>query len=172
VYAAGGGSSGAAIEVIDMRVDGNPGQAFPVTDIVRWYRDMAPSWSVTETSVHRQLVLCVHRWVLERVLLPLSHGEEPAVEDVGPTGRLVWALVGAVPPGESGDWRTWIQLVLADLRRALAWPPGRRTESWARRLFLIPCEIPYARRRPEAAAGPPRRPAPAGVDRPVVTGDC
>lgn len=116
-----------------------------MADVVRWYRDMAPIWSAAQPVVRRQLLLCVHRWVFERVLLPLSHGEEPAVEDLRPTGRLVWALIGTVPPGEDEAWKTWIQLVVADLHRALAWPPDRRTESWARSLFQIPRDIPSHR---------------------------
>jgi hypothetical protein len=116
--------------------------------LLEWYRDMAPCWLGVESVVRRRLILRTHHWIVERVLLPIARGERPAVADLGPTGRLVWRLVRVVPPGEVDLWEPWIRLTIADLRRALAWPAGRRTEAWVRWLFNIPYSIPVTGARP------------------------
>ncbi|HEV8643782.1 MAG TPA: hypothetical protein VGV13_22170 [Methylomirabilota bacterium] len=124
---------------------------------VDWYRDMTPSWLEVEPALRRQLILCTHRWVVERVLIPMSRGELPATDDLQPTGRLSWMLVRTIPVEELELWKPWIRLVRADLQRALSWALGKRTESWIRWLFLIPYAIPMSGRRdrpgdPRAAA--------------------
>ena len=122
--------------------------------VVRWYRDMAPIWALVEPCVRRQLVLCVHRWLLERVLLPLSHGEEPAAHELRPFGKLLRALSDTVPPAEGRAWKSWIELACTELRQALARPPDQRTTSWAQSLFLIPRDIPFDHPAERAGGGP------------------
>lgn len=56
--------------------------------------------------------------------------------------------------GELDVWKAWIRLTLADLERALAWPPARRTEARVRWLFFIPYSIPVTGRRPAGVASP------------------
>jgi hypothetical protein len=109
---------------------------------IDWYRDMAPSWLAATPHARRRLLLCTHRWVVERVLAPLSRGEAPYLVDLRRGGRLEWMLMRAIRPGEVAAWMPWIELVRGDLERALAWPSGRRTEAWVRWLFLIPYSIP------------------------------
>ncbi len=116
--------------------------------IFDWYRDMAPCWLAAEPPLRRRLILRTHHWIVERVLMPIAQGEHPVAADLGPTGRLVWRLIRVIPPGELNQWRTWIRLTLGDLQRALAWPPGQRTEAWVRWLFDIPYSIPVTPRRP------------------------
>lgn len=126
---------------------------------VDWYRDMAPSWLAVEPPLRRQLVLCAHRWIVERVLLPMSRGQTPAAADLQPTGRLTWMLVRSIPTDDLETWKPWLRLVRTDLLRALAWPEEKRSEAWIRWLFLIPYSIPTSgrHRRPSdpraAAAG-------------------
>ncbi len=114
---------------------------------VAWYRDMTASWLAVEPPLRRQLILCAHRWVVERVLIPMSRGELPATDDLQPTGRLSWMLVRTIPVEELELWKPWIRLVRADLQRALSWAPSKRSESWIRWLFLIPYSLPMSGRR-------------------------
>lgn len=123
--------------------------------LLEWYRDMSPCWLGAEPRVRRRLILKTHRWIVDRVLASIARGERPSAADLAPTGRLVWSLVRVVPPGELDVWKPWIRLTLADLTRALAWPPARRTETWVRWLFFIPYSIPVTGRRPAQLAPPP-----------------
>jgi hypothetical protein len=106
-----------------------------------WYQDMTPSWRSVEPPLRRRLVLRTHQWIVESVF-----GEDGTptgtIEDLGPGGRLASALAELVPASEVLYWRPWIRLALHDLRRALRWPPSRRTEAWCRWLFLIPYSLP------------------------------
>ena len=90
---------------------------------------MTPCWLAVEPEVRRRLILRTHEWVVESILLPMARGEQPVTADLGPTGRLVWRLVGIVPPGELDVWKAWIRLTVNDLQRALAWPASRRREA-------------------------------------------
>lgn len=110
--------------------------------LLKWYRDMAPTWLGAEPAARRRLILRTQRWTVERVLSPLSRGEEPAVEDLTPDGRLAWMLARALTRDEAVLWKPWVLLTLADLRRALAWPRARRTGEWVRWLFEIPYSNP------------------------------
>jgi hypothetical protein len=112
------------------------------TRFIDWYRDMAPSWLAATPHARRRLLLCTHRWVVERVLAPLSRGEAAYVGDLRRGGRLEWMLVRAIRPDEVPAWTSWIDLVRGDLERALSWPSGRRNDAWIRWLFLIPYSIP------------------------------
>jgi hypothetical protein len=115
-----------------------------------WYRHMAPCWLRIEPALRRQLVLRVHRWIVERVLIPLARGDRADVDDLvagaslGPDGSLAGALEQSIPPVDVEAWRPWIRLVVAALRRALAEPDEKRTATWARWLFFIPLSIPTA----------------------------
>lgn len=136
-----------------------PGPARRATRrLSEWYRDMAACWLSAEPWARRQLILRMHRWVVERVLLPLSRGESPDLEDLlpesalAPDGPLGLALARSLPAADAGVWRPWIRLVVADLRSALAWPVEKRDGAWARWLFLIPYSIPVSRARAAALA--------------------
>ena len=111
---------------------------------------MTPCWLGIEPAVRRRLVLCTHRWVADRVF---GGRARPAdlLDDLAAAGRLTVALEALVPPEEAPRWRPWIRLVRYDLRRALTWPPARRTEAWCRWLFLIPYSLPVG--VPETDAG-------------------
>lgn len=80
------------------------------------------------------------------------------MRDLGPDGALAALLEQALSEDERRAWRPWIGLVVADLRRALAWPK-RQTEAWRRWLFLIPYSVPV----PIAAARPEGRASNAGA---------
>ena len=122
--------------------------------LLDWYREMSPCWLGVEPRVRRRLILKTHRWIVDRVLAPIARGERPSAANLAPTGRLVWSLIRVVPAPDLDVWKPWIRLVLADLTRALAWPPTRRTETWVRWLFFIPYSIPVPRKR-VARQGPP-----------------
>jgi len=111
-------------------------------DLGRWYRDMTPCWMTAEPFRRRRLILRTHRWIAERVLEPLAHGEEPFVVDLEAHGGLAQTLIQTIPPPELEAWQPWVRLALADLRQALASPPPPRNEVWVRWLFLIPYSIP------------------------------
>lgn len=115
---------------------------------IEWYRDMAPSWLATTPDTRRRLVLCTHRWIVERALVPMSRGDGPHVGDLKPGGRLACMLVRAIRSDDLRSWKPWIRLVLTDLDRALSWPAGRRNEAWIRWLFLIPYSIPVRGEQP------------------------
>lgn len=115
-------------------------------DFGQWYRDMTPCWMTAEPFRRRRLILRTHRWIAERVLEPLAHGEEPFVVDLEAQGALAQSLVGTIPPPELEAWQPWVRLTLADLRQALASTPSPRSEEWVRWLFLIPYSIPVRRR--------------------------
>ena len=121
------------------------GVTAPASGIGRWYRDMTTCWMSAEPLRRRRLVLRVHRWIADRVLVPLARGQEPDVADLDANGVLAQTLISMVPPRRLGAWRGWIVLTLADLRLALAQPPTVRDEAWARHLFLIPYSIPLRR---------------------------
>ncbi|MBI1734834.1 MAG: hypothetical protein HYR51_06650, partial [Candidatus Rokubacteria bacterium] len=106
--------------------------------LVRWYRDMMPSWLGVEPAVRRELLFTTHRWILERVLTapPGGGGRRAGFRALG------FALARRIPPGEMVRWAPWLRLVRRDLQCALAWSAERRTEAWARWLFLIPYSLP------------------------------
>lgn len=108
----------------------------------QWYRDMTPCWMTAEPFRRRRLILRTHRWIAERVLEPLAHGEEPFVVDLEAQGALAQSLVRTIPPLELETWQPWVCLALGDLRQALASTPSPRSEEWMRWLFLIPYSIP------------------------------
>jgi hypothetical protein len=117
--------------------------------LIAWYRNMAPTWLDAEPLIRRQLILRTHRWIVESVLAASS--PTTPLEDLRPDGPLARALAATIPADELPRWRSWIRLVLADLRRALAWPANQRSSAWGRWLFLIPYSVPV--RRPEMSGG-------------------
>lgn len=118
----------------------------------RWYRAMMPCWWAVEPPTRQALVFATHRWVVERILVPIARGRSPAFEDLSWEGRLA-QIFGEIAADEVDEWRYWIRLVLRDLQQALVQSAGPPDEAWARRLFLIPYSIPMRRR-----AAPPLRP--------------
>jgi hypothetical protein len=152
-----------ATRIVDRELDevappeaGEPGAGSTISPfLLGWYRDMSPCWLGVEPRERRRLILKTHRWIVDRVLAPIARGDRPRGADLAPTGRLVWSLVRLVPPGELDVWKPWIRLTLADLTRALAWPPARRTETWVRWLFFIPYSIPVPGRPAARPARPP-----------------
>ncbi len=124
--------------------------------LIRWYRSMAACWLAVEPPVRRRLMLATHHWIVDAVMVPLSRGEEPRVDELVAGGALHAMLARTVPDGELSQWRFWVWLAVHDLRRALAWSPERRSDSWARWLFLIPYSIPVGAERRAPAAGDER----------------
>jgi hypothetical protein len=130
-------------------------------DFGQWYRDMTPCWMTAEPFRRRRLILRTHRWIAERVLEPLAHGEEPFVIDLEAHGALAQSLIRSIPPPELESWQFWVRLVLADLRQALASTASPRNEKWVRWLFLIPYSIPVR----ERAGRRPRSPWPGDTQK-------
>jgi hypothetical protein len=126
-----------------------------------WYEAMAPCWLAIQPDRRRRLVLQSHVWVADRALADPVDGPHQALAELGREGSLVRALERLVPGNELGAWRPWIELVRADLARALARPPAQRTQAWARWLFLIPYSVPVPRRTLRASP-----PGPAWTARP------
>ena len=121
---------------------GAAGSRSTTGDFGQWYRDMTPCWMTAEPFRRRRLILRTHRWIAERVLEPLAHGEEPFVIDLEAHGALAQSLTRRIPPPELEAWQFWVSLVLADLRQALASTSSPRNEEWVRWLFLIPYSVP------------------------------
>lgn len=111
-----------------------------------WYEAMAPCWLAIQPARRRRLVLQTHVWIADRALTDPIDGPRQAAADLGRDGSLARALERLVPRSEAAAWRSWIDLVRADLARALAQPPARRTQAWARWLFLVPHGVPAPRR--------------------------
>lgn len=122
--------------------------------LVEWYASLMPSWLEVEPTVHRLLMLRIHQWIAERVLMPPRQDMPPVAEDLKPGGTLVRSLFALTPPGERDHWRGWIRPVVVDLKRALRWPAAKRNEAWAHWLFLIPYSE-QASRAPENTGGKP-----------------
>ena len=111
-----------------------------------WYGAMAPCWLAIQPVRRRRLVLETHVWIADRALTDPVDGPRQAAAELGHDGSLARALGRLVPRSEATAWRSWIDLVRADMARALAQPPARRTQAWARWLFLIPYSVPVPRR--------------------------
>lgn len=111
-----------------------------------WYETMAPCWLAIQPARRRRLVLQTHVWIAERVLADPAGGIRPALDDLAADGVLARSLMRLVPGAESAAWRLWIDVVRADLERAMQHPRARRSQAWARWLFLIPYSLPVPRR--------------------------
>ena len=125
------------------------GQGFNETGLdalKAWYEAMAPCWLAIQPVRRRRLVLQTHVWIAERVLTNPATGPEHGLQELGADGPLAQALARLIPRGETATWRRWVELVRLDLERALHRPPDRRTQAWARWLFLIPYGVPSPRR--------------------------
>jgi hypothetical protein len=127
-----------------------------------WYEAMAPCWLAIQPARRRRLVLQSHVWIADRALTDPVDGPRQAAAELGPDGSLARVLERLVRRSEAAGWRSWIDLVRADLARALAQPPARRTQAWARWLFLIPYSVPVPRR----ALGSARPTPPAWTAKP------
>jgi hypothetical protein len=126
-----------------------------------WYEAMAPCWLAIQPARRRRLVLQSHVWIADHALADPVEGPRQAATELGRDGSLARALERLVPRSEAAAWRAWIELVRADLTRALARPPALRTQAWARWLFLIPYSVPLPRRvlrtpRPASSAWTPK----------------
>jgi hypothetical protein len=137
------------------------GRSSTTGDLGQWYRDMTPCWMTAEPFRRRRLILRTHRWIAERVLEPLAHGEEPFVLDLEAHGMLAQSLARTIPPPELEAWQPWVRLALADLRQALALTPSPCNDEWVRWLFLITYSIPVrgraARRSRLPSPGDPQK---------------
>ena len=111
-----------------------------------WYAAMAPCWLAIQPARRRRLVLQTHVWIAERVLADPAGGIRPALADLAADGVLARSLMRLVPGAETAAWRLWIDVVRADLERAMQHPRARRSQAWARWLFLIPYSLPVPRR--------------------------
>jgi hypothetical protein len=116
-----------------------------------WYEAMAPCWLAIQPARRRRLVLQTHVWIADHALTDPIDGPRQAVAELGRDGSLVRALERLMPRSQVAAWRSWIDLVRADLARALAQPPVRRTQAWGQWLFLIPYSVPVPRRALGAA---------------------
>jgi hypothetical protein len=139
----GGALSGGALIESGYHIGGPVSGLAP--EVIAWYREMSPTWLGAEPLVRRQLILRTHRWIVERALACTSEGSTEPLADLAPGAALATALTATVPPDELPRWRTWIRLVVNDLRRALSWPAAERSQAWTRWLFLIPYSIPITR---------------------------
>jgi hypothetical protein len=127
-----------------------------------WYETMAPCWLAIQPARRRRLVLQTHVWIAERVLADPTAAVRPVLDDLAPDGALVQSLVRLVPGAEAAVWRLWIDVARADLERAMRHPRARRSQAWARWLFLIPYSLPVPRRgrlRVVSGGAPVTRPA-------------
>lgn len=115
-----------------------------------WYEAMAPCWLAIQPARRRRLVLQSHVWIADHALADPVEGPRRAAAELGRDGSLVRALDRLVPRAQAAPWRAWIDLVRTDLARALARPPARRTQAWARWLFLIPYSVPVPHRSSRA----------------------
>ena len=111
-----------------------------------WYETMAPCWLAIQPARRRRLVLQTHVWIAERVLADPAAGIRTALDDLAPGGALAQSLLRLVPGAEAAAWRLWIDVARTDLERAMHHPRARRSQAWARWLFLIPYSLPVPRR--------------------------
>ena len=111
-----------------------------------WYEMMAPCWLAIQPARRRRLVLQTHVWIAERVLADPASSPARAAKELTPDGPLARALARIAPGAEASAWRLWIDVVRADLERALLHPRARSSQAWARWLFLIPYSVPVPRR--------------------------
>ena len=131
-----------------------------LNELRAWYSRMAPCWLAIEPPLRRRLVLQTHAWIAERVLADsASRHPIPAADGLEHDGTLARLLQHLVAREDRTAWGPWIELVRADLQRALMRPPARRTEAWARWLFFIPYSVPTPRRA-RSRAGRTHAPAP------------
>ena len=123
------------------------------SNLALWYLGLIPHWTAAGSRVRGRLLLRTHAWIVDRVLAPRAT-VAAAAADLGPDGALECALTALVPPGETGRWRPFIRVVVADLRHALLRPVTERNEAGLRWLFLIPYgtrHVPAAARESQAA---------------------
>jgi hypothetical protein len=125
------------------------------SSLVTWYLGLTPYWMGTGCTTKTRILLRTHEWIIDRALAP-GVGLAGAAADLRPDGALACALAEVAGVDERGEWRHFVQLVLANLRHALLLPVTERNEAWARWLFLIPYSI-----RQTAEASPAGRTAPA-----------
>jgi hypothetical protein len=128
---------------LEVRARGGGELPLVTPSIVRWYRDMMPTWLAVEPAIRRDLLFTTHRWILDRVLgAPPGTGRRRAG-----LAALGVVLARTIPPAEMLRWAPWLRLVRRDLQTALGWAAERRTEAWTRWLFLIPYSVPAPARR-------------------------
>lgn len=138
------------------------------TPLGGWYQDMAQCWLGTEPPLRRQLILQTHWWITKRALPPARRGGRVPVEELRPDGALASQLTEVFRSAEAGIWRSWVRLVLTDLRWALTGPFEKRDEAWARWLFLIPYSNPARGAHTAQGVGQAdrrRRPRPSAAKR-------
>ncbi len=126
-----------------------------------WYQAMSPCWLSITPRLRLELVLEAQFWLAAHMIGDLNRSAPllSAIEltEAGSLGR---TLAARIPIHEREDWRTWMRLVLSDLRQALARPVAERDERWGRWLFLVPYSIPAPRPRRSTPAIPGAAEAP------------
>ena len=122
------------------------------SSLVTWYLGLTPYWMGPDSTTKTRILLRAHEWIIDRVLAP-GVGLAGAAADLSPNGALTRALCELAGPDDRGDWRHFIQLVVANLRHALLLPVTERNEAWVRWLFLIPYSI---RQTAEASPAEPK----------------
>jgi hypothetical protein len=110
------------------------------SSLVTWYLGLTPYWMGPDSTTKTRILLRAHEWIIDRVLAP-GVGVAGAAADLSPDGALMRALCERAVPDDRGEWRHFIQLVVANLRHALLLPVTERNEAWVRWLFLIPYSI-------------------------------
>jgi hypothetical protein len=126
------------------------------SSLVTWYLGLTPYWMGADSPTKTRILLRAHEWIIDRVLAP-GVGLAGAAADLRSEGPLTRALGEVAGPDDRGEWRHFVQLVVANLRHALLLPVTVRNEAWARWLFLIPYSI---RQTAEASPAEPRPAAP------------
>jgi len=126
------------------------------SSLLTWYLGLIPYWMEATPGMKRRLLLRTHQWIVDRVLAP-EVTLAAALGDLRPDGDLTETLNALVPAGETGEWRHFIRVLVANLRHALQLPVTRRNEAWVRWLFLIPYSANTfpADRRPAATTPSP-----------------
>jgi hypothetical protein len=126
------------------------------SDLLAWYRAMAPVWFDVEPPRRRVLIMLAHGWIIDRVIHRLPRGRLPALDELGPDGRLASLLRDFDPTPET---EAWVGIVIAGLRERLHRLTIKGSEQDLRSLFLVPSLAPYARTGPVSARGPRSSPA-------------
>jgi hypothetical protein len=110
------------------------------SSLATWYLGLTHHWMGDNPRIKTRILLRTHEWIIDRVLAP-EVGLAAAAADLRPEGALTRSLAALVPPDDAGEWRHFIDLVVANVRHALLVPVTQHNEAWARWLFLIPYSI-------------------------------
>src|SRR4029453_2301061 len=88
------------------------------SSLVTWYLGLTHHWMGDNPRVKTRILLGTHEWIIDRVLAP-EVGLAALAADLRPEGALTRSLAALVPPDDAGEWRHFIDLVVANLRPPL-----------------------------------------------------